>query len=418
MYDTLVIGGTVVDPAANRHGGFDVAIKDGRIASVEPGLESLSAREVIDATGMLVLPGMIDTHAHVYEHVTGKFGLNPDLVGVRSAITTVVDQGGPSCMTLPGFRHFVAETAASRVLCFISCYLVGGMEGHRYPQLHGPDGVNVDHTVRAIGDNRDLVKGIKAHAEPGGASRWGLEVIKLAKEISRQVDLPLYIHLGQLWPNREGVAVDTDELVRELVPLLDAGDVLAHPFTRHPGGFVSSTSGKVHPIITDALARGVTVDVGHGSHFSFDIARRALDAGIRPFTLGADMHGYNVRVPQPGLGDDDRDRNLPNTMAPFNLTVAMSELLAFGLELDEVVATVTSNCARLLRMEGEIGSLAPGTAADVSVLSLHHGRFKLTDNSGAEVVAEQLLYPECCLRDGRLVQVDSPLVPAPLPVAA
>ena len=128
---------------------------------------------MIDVAGKLVIAGMIDTHAHIYEHVTGKFGLNADMVGVRSASTTLVDQGGPSCMTIRGFRHFVAEPASSRVLAFISNYLVGGLEGHYYPQLYGPDGVNVDHTVRAIDENRDIVKGVKSHAEIGGASRWG-----------------------------------------------------------------------------------------------------------------------------------------------------------------------------------------------------------------------------------------------------
>ena len=228
------------------------------------------------------------------------------------------------------------------------------MEGHYYPDLYGPTGVNVDHTVRAIAENRDLVKGIKGHAEIGGASRWGLEVIKLAKEIARQSGLPLYIHLGQLWPTKDRTIIDADEYVRQLAPLMEEGDILAHPFTRHPGGFVSAETGEVHPVIWEALERGVTVDVGHGSHFSFDMARRALDAGIRPFTLGADMHGYNVRAPQPGMSKDEKESNPFAGVAPFNLTIAMTELLALGLELDEVIATVTANPAKLIAMD-EIG---------------------------------------------------------------
>ena len=106
-------------------------------------------------------------------------------------------------MTIGGFRHYVAEPATSRTLCFISCYLVGGLEGHLYPDLYGPDGVNKDHTVKAALDNLDLVRGIKAHAEIGGQSRWGLDVIKIGKEISRATKLPLYIHLGQLWPTAD-----------------------------------------------------------------------------------------------------------------------------------------------------------------------------------------------------------------------
>ena len=296
--DTVLKGGVVIDPATGRNGRFDVGILAGRISAIEPTLATGGGTKVIDVAGKLVIAGMIDTHAHVYEHVTGKFGLNADMVGVRSATTTVIDQGGPSCMTIRGFRHFVAEPASSRVLAFISNYLVGGLEGHYYPELYGPGGVNVDHTVRAIHENRDIVKGVKSHAEIGGASRWGLDVVKLGQRIAREADVPLYIHLGQLWPTADNAAIDADAYMREFVPLMGEGDVLAHPFTRHPGGFVSEETGEVHPVIWEAIERGVVVDVGHGSHFSFDMARRTLDAGIRPFTLGADMHGYNVRMPQ------------------------------------------------------------------------------------------------------------------------
>lgn len=416
--DLILKGGRVVDPAAGRDGVMDVAIADGRISAVAPSIAPVGGARVMDVSGKVVLPGMIDTHAHVYEHVTGKFGLSPDQVGVHSGATTLVDQGGPSCMTIGGFRRFIVEPSRSRVVCFISCYLVGGLEGHLYPDLYGPQGVNIDHTVRSAMENRDLVKGIKAHAEIGGASRWGLEVIKRGKEIARQTNLPLYIHLGQLWPTKDEATIDADEVVRALVPLMEEGDVLAHPFTRHPGGFVSEETGEVHPVVWEALARGVRVDVGHGSHFSFEMAKRVLDSGIRPFTLGADMHGYNVRVPQQGLSAEEKSTSPFAGVAPFNLTVAMTELLALGMELGEVVRTVTANPARMLRMEDEIGTLAPGRVADISVLDLLGGEFVLSDNSGIEVVTDKLLQPSFCLRGGEIIATDSPFVPAPVLAAA
>jgi len=264
----------------------------GRIAAIAPALPSRSARDVVDVRGQLVLPGLIDTHAHVYQYVTGRFGLEADMVGVHSGTTTLVDQGGPSCMTLPGFRKFVAEPATTRVYAFLSAYLVGGLEGHYYPALYGPDGVDVPATVRAAQENADLVRGIKAHAEIGGVARWGLEVLRLGAEIAREADLPLYVHFGQLWPlpKSRGSDPDPDSILPQVVELLRPGDVLAHPFTRHPGGFVDR-HGRVHPVVREALARGLRIDVGHGSHFSFDVARRVLDAGIVPDTLGADLHG-------------------------------------------------------------------------------------------------------------------------------
>ncbi len=170
-YDLLLKSGRVVDPSNRTDGVFDVAIKDGRIAAVAAGLSSELANEVIDVENKIVTPGLIDTHAHVFEHVTGRFGLNPDSCGVRAGVSTLVDQGGPSLMTLPAFRHYVSEPASSRVLCFLSAYLVGGLEGHHYPQLYSPEDVDVKRTIEIGLANLDLVKGIKAHAEVGGKSR-------------------------------------------------------------------------------------------------------------------------------------------------------------------------------------------------------------------------------------------------------
>ena len=414
-FDSILKGGRVIDPARGFDGIADVAIAGDRIAAVEPNIPAGAGREVIDVSSRVVIAGMIDTHGHVYQHVTGRFGLAPDLVGVQSGVTTVLDQGGPSCMTLPGFRKFIVEPADTRVLCFISAYLVGGLEGHLYPELYGPDQVNVAATVKAARENAYIVRGVKAHAEIGGASRWGLEVIKLGKRIASEAGLPLYIHLGQLWPTKDSATVDADEVVRALMPLMEKGDVLAHPFTRHPGGFISAETGEVHPVVWAALECGVTVDVGHGSHFSFDMARRTIAAGIRPTTLGADMHGYNVRVPDASA---DASGNPFFGVAPFNLTNAMTKLLALGLTLPEIVATVTSNPAAMLGMGGQIGALRPGMTADVSVLDILDGRFELRDNSGDSVVSSAMIVPGFALRAGRRFDAISPLVPAPVRVAA
>ncbi len=334
---------------------------------------------------------------------------------MRSGVTTIVDQGGPSCMTLGGFRHYVAATSKTNLYCFISTYLVGGLEGHMYPDLYGPTGVNIEHTVRVARDNLDIVRGVKAHAEIGGQSRWGLEVIKTGKQIARELDLPLYIHLGQLWPSiEEGPVPDPDELIQELVPIMDAGDILAHPFTRHPGGFVSE-QGEVHPIVFEAIDRGVKVDVGHGSHFSFSVAKKVLEAGIKPFTLGADMHGYNVTVPPEGLDKETREANPFFGVAPFNLTIAMTKLLALGISFQDVVATVTTNPAIMLGKSDELGTLDIGRRADISVLDILEGKFKLFDNSGVEVITNELIQPVMCLKDGIVYDADSSLIPPPVP---
>jgi dihydroorotase len=419
MKKVLLKGGRVVDPASGLDGVRDVLISDGRIEQIAPRLVTADA-ERIDCDGRLVLPGLIDTHAHVYEHVTGSFGLNADLCGVHSGVTTLVDQGGASCMTLPGFRHFVAEPATSRVLAFLSAYLVGGLEGHYYSSLYRPDCLDIDATVRAADANRDLIKGIKAHAELGGFARWGVEVIKSAAEIGRRAQLPVYIHFGQLWPlpHQDGKTVDPDTILTQVLDLMKPNDVLAHPFSRHPGGFVSKNGG-LHPLVREAVARGLKIDVGHGSHFSFNVARTVLDAGIVPDTLGADMHGHNTKVvapdaigrrAKPAVATDETHLFAGQTR--FSLVSAMTSMLALGLSLEQVVPMVTTNAARMIGMEDELGRLRVGGIADISVLSDARGHWILNDNEGTKVQADRLLEPLFCLRAGRMFHATAPILPS------
>jgi len=414
-YDLLLRGGHVICPASGIDGVMDVAVRDGRIAAVQANILPSAAKQVIDVAGKLVLPGMIDTHAHCYKYVSGRFGLDADMVGVHSGVTTLVDQGGPSCMTFPGFRHFVAEEAQTRVYAFISSYLVGGLEGHYYPNLYSPEGIDVDATVRAADANRDLVRGIKGHAEIGGFARWGIKVIELSAEIGREAKLPVYVHFGQLWglPKSGANGEDADTILARVIPLLQPGDILAHPFTRHPGGFVDR-DGNVHEVIRAALDRGLKVDVGHGSHFSYRLARKALDAGIIPDTLGADMHGYNTFVPPPAGTPNEHSDDEAHPFAgqaKFSLTQAMSSMMALGLPLQQVVPMVTTNAAAMLGLGDELGALRPGMVADVSVLADQRGRFILRDNEKNQVVAERLLQPAFCLRAGKRFDADATILP-------
>jgi dihydroorotase len=420
-YDVVLSGGHVLDPASGLDGRFDIGVAAGRIASIGPvGSVAAGAVNVIDVTRQLVIPGMIDTHAHVFQHVTGRFGLEADLCGVHSGVTTLVDQGGPSCITLPAFRAHVVDAKSTRCLAYLSSYLVGGLEGHAYPNLYKPDCVDVDATVHAAEENRDIVKGFKAHAELGGFARWGIEVIAKSAEIARRAQMPLYIHFGQLWPLPAGGGdpVDADTILSQVVPLLKAGDILAHPFTRHPGGFVDR-QGNVHAIVREALARGLKVDVGHGSHFSYRMARIALDAGIMPHTLGADMHGYNTAVPKPPgtLKEHPDKEHMFFGKTRFSLVSAMSSMLALGVTLEKIVPMVTTHPARMLGLEGELGLLKPGLAADVSVLHDERGSWTLRDNEGTQLKTGRMLRPYFCLRAGTRHDADASILP-PLAQAA
>ncbi|MDB5998845.1 MAG: dihydroorotase [Rhizobacter sp.] len=420
MTDILLSGGRVIDPAGQRDAVLDVLVRNGSIAAIGADVpaDAAASAQAIDCRGKLVMPGLIDTHAHVYQGVTGRFGLNADMCGVHSGVTTLVDQGGPSCMTLPGFRQYVSEPSRTRVLAFLSAYLVGGIEGHYYPELYRPSCLNVDATVKAARNNRDLEKGLKAHAEIGGFARWGVDVMRMASQMGREAQLPLYIHFGQLWPkpSQGGLAVDPDSIFEQVVEMLKPGDVLAHPFSRHPGGFVE-LDGKLHPLVPEAIARGLKIDVGHGSHFSFKTARIVLDAGVMPDTLGADMHGYNTPVPAPAGTPDshpDEEDHLFAGQTRFSLVSAMTTMLALGLPLERVVAMVTTNAAAMIGMQDELGTLRVGATADVTVLDDARGRWTMRDNEGTEVVAQRLLQPAFCLRAGHRFDAVAPILPAAL----
>ena len=415
-YDLLLSGGFVIDPRNNINQICDVAVKDGKIALVAPNIDRSSAAEQIDVSGKLITPGLIDTHAHVFEYVTGRFGLEADMCGVDSGVTTLIDQGGPSCMTLPAFREYVVNPKKSRIFTYLSSYLVGGMEGHYYPSLYKPDCVDVAATVKSALANPDIVKGFKAHAELGGFARWGIEVIRQAAEIGAQAKLPIYIHFGQLWPlPADGDnGIDADTILAQVVPLLKKGDILAHPFTRHPGGFVDR-KGKVHGIVKEAIAKGLKIDVGHGSHFSYKMAQIALQAGIVPDTLGADMHGYNTTIPKPsmaGTPDEHSDKDhMFFGQVKFSLVSAMSAMLALGIPIEHVVAMSSWNPQRYFGLPDDIGHLGVGALADISVLNDDRGRFELVDNEGTKIISDRMLTPAFCFRDGIRHEVRSPILP-------
>ena len=238
--------------------------------------------------------------------------------------------------------------------------------------------------------------------------------MRQSARIASRADKPLYIHFGQLWPLPEAGAngVDPDTILSQVVPLLKAGDILAHPFTRHPGGFVDR-EGRVHAIVREALALGLKVDVGHGSHFSYRMARIALDAGIVPDTLGADMHGYNTHVPAPaGTPEQHSDsEHMFFGQVRFSLASAMTAMLALGLPLDHVVRMVTCNVVENFGLPPELGTLAVGNPADVSVLHDERGRFLLRDNEGTELVGDRLLRPDFCLREGVRFDADASILP-------
>jgi len=348
-----------------------------------------------------VAPGFIDAHVHCFTHVTGPFGLEPDFCDVKQGVTTIIDQGGPSCVTIDAFRHFVAGPAATHTYCFISAYLVGGLMGHRWVELYGPGTTKSAPVIESIAKNRDLVGGIKVHADHGGFSRWGAEVLKEARLIGDATGLPLYVHLGTMWTNAKGVDYDPADVLTETAKVLRPGDVLVHPFTRRPSGGILA-DGSVHPAFKAARDMGLKIDVGRGYHMDYQVARRVLDAGVMPDTISTDVHGFN---------------NGPRTPADrrFNLFYVMSEMAALGMPVERIVDMVTRNSVDFLPSESRYGTEG---GAGLTLFRIAKERRVFRDYNDHQITGDTMFYPLGCILDGRAHLCAEEDMPMPLLKAA
>ncbi len=388
-YDLVIAGDDVIDPARGYRGPAEIAISEGRIARIAPRLPPHETKRRIDAGGKLVCPGLIDLHVHVYEWVT-NFGLHPDEAGVHSGATTIVDQGSAGAWTVGGFKAYIADPAITDVRSFVSANLagalMGGMEG---TVLHNPGIMRIAEIVRVASEFPDLVKGIKSHGESGGLSHWGLEVLEMAVEAGRAAGLPLYVHTGELFPVDEAARPAPETVLQQVVPVLAPGTTLAHVYSTMPDG-ITGGADPIPAIVFEALERGIHFDIGHGVNFSFAIARRMMEAGVLPNTISSDVHSdFNA------YHDDSKLR--------YSLCGAMTKLAALGMKLEDVIARTTLHPARILGEEDEIGTLAAGSRADITVLDRARGRWTLSDSTGEEITVEERLVPDLVIREGMAI---------------
>jgi len=390
-FDMIINGDRVIDPSSGLDGPAWIAVNDGKIVSVsgEPPLQSAS--RCIDATSMIVCPGLIDMHVHVYEWVT-NFGLPADDAGVHAGATTIVDQGSAGPWTVGGFKAYVADRAMTDVLSFVNANvagaLMGGMEG---TVLHNPGMMRVDAIADAAANYPNLVKGIKSHGESGGFSHWGTKVLEMAVEAAEMTQLPLYVHTGELFPVDEQKRPSPEILMEKVLPLLRPGDTVAHVYSCMPDG-IMGPSDQVPSIVREANARGIHFDIGYGINFSYRIAHAMMEADVLPNTIGSDVHGdFN------SFHDDSK--------LDYSLCGALTRLCALGMPLVDLIGRATLNPAKILRAEHEIGTLAPGSRADITILELVEGLWDLSDAEGEVLTVKERLVPARVVRAG--VEIES-----------
>jgi dihydroorotase len=391
-YDLVLAGGRVCDPASGLDRICDLAVSGDRIAALGIDLAS-HAKAVIDLAGKIATPGWVDLHVHVFEWMT-TFGLPPDDAGVHSGVTTAVDQGGTGAYTIPAFDHHIAARAQTDIRCFPSINsagtLRGGMAG---PIIHTPDIVDVDLLLSEAKAHPRLVRGFgEIHAESGAFSRWGFDVVHQARKVSDRTGLPLYFHTGELFEVDERHRPEPRSLLPHILAIARPGDVLGHVYSAMPDGVLGGDDAP-SPALIDAVAQGLLLDIGYGINFSYATARRMIAGRVWPDIISSDVHGlFSV------MHDD--------SALDYSLAGAFARLVALGMPFHAALAAVTVNPARALGEADEIGTLAIGTRADVTVLEDCAEDWPLRDGQGEILMAERRWIPRLVLRAGQ------PIVPS------
>jgi dihydroorotase len=391
-YDLVLTSARVCDPASGLDRVCDLAVKGERIAALGAGLAS-HAKQVINLAGKIATPGWVDLHVHVFEWMT-TFGLPPDDAGIHSGVTTAVDQGGTGAYTIPAFKHYIADRARTDIRCFPSINsagtLRGGMAG---PIIHTPEIVDVDLLVAESDAHPRLVRGFgEIHAESGAFSRWGFDVVRQARQASDRTGLPLYFHTGELFEVDEGHRPEPRSLLPQIVEIARPGDVLGHVYSALPDGVLGDDETPSAALL-DAVAQGLLLDIGFGINFSYATARRMIAARVWPDIISSDVHGLF-----PVMHDD--------SALDYSLAGAFARLVALGMPFHAALAAVTVNPARVLGEADEIGTLAIGSRADVTVLEESAEDWPMRDGQGETLVAERRWIPRLVLRAGQ------PIVPS------
>jgi len=376
MYDLLIKNGTVIDPSQGIHGVNDVAVEDGKIARIAPSIPVEEAVRVVDVRGNVVTPGLIDLHTHVYHGVNSN-GVEADLGGVRASVTTMVDAGSAGCDTFGGFPSHIIPNNRTEVICFLHICRTGLATS---PDIFSPASIDVEKTVQVVTENRDVIIGIKARMVSPALEIMGMEMPRLAKRAAQEAGVKLMVHIGDTEKRYD------PSVIRQLLPIMEEGDIVTHFFTANPGG-VLDADGKLVPEAKEANDRGVWFDTAHGRmNFSFDVGERILDQGMTPHCISTDL-------------------TLPGRLSTVHsMTEMMSRFLAMGFTMDQVVTMSTLNPAKAVGVDDRLGTLGVGKQADISVLKVQDGNWVVYDVVGGVRKVDKAVLPVLTVKKGEVFE--------------
>lgn len=377
-YDIVIKGGHIIDPVNNIDQVMDIAIKGNKIAAVENKILANQAKTVVDASGMIVSPGLIDMHTHNFfgtvhnRYLANSFAaVPPDGFTFRSGVTTVVDAGSPGWRNFELYKSQVIDPSKTRVLCFLNIVGAGMSGGHR--EQHVED-MNPEMTAIVAKQYKDHIVGVKLAHFMG----YDWTPTELAVQAGKIGNIPVMIDFGGSNPE-----LPLDKLFLEK---LRPGDIFTHTYAHVNGRTpIVAENGKVRDYVFEAQKRGIVFDVGHGGgSFLFEQAVPAIKQGLKPDVISTDLHTGSMNG---GM------KNINNVMSKF---------LNMGLSIQEVIAATTSKPAKYLQRK-DLGHLSVGGLADVTILNQRKGEFGFIDIRGKRMGGNQKLECELTLKDGKVV---------------
>ena len=357
--DLILKGGRVIDPSQGIDAVMDVGFKAGKVAAVSAALVPGSA-ELRDVSGLIVSPGLIDLHTHVYWGGT-SLGIDADEFCRTSGVTTSVDTGSAGPGNFAGFRKHVIERSEVRILAYLHVSHAGIYGFSNTVMVGESEDLRLMDPVTAAevaAKNRDVIVGIKVRVGRHASGDQGAAPLDIALQVADEVGMPLMCHIDEPPPSYE-----------EVIAKLRPGDVLTHAFRPFPNA-PCTVQGTVRPAVLAARKRGVLFDIGHGmGSFSYKTARAMLANGFLPDTISSDVHALCINGPA------------------FDLVTTLSKFLCLGMSLNEVIKAATENAAFALKRP-ELGSLKPGSAGDATILSVDDGAFDYVDATGEHLTGK------------------------------
>ena len=371
-YDLVIRGGEVIDPSQGLRARRDIGIRWGRIAALEASIAPERALQAIDAAGMLVVPGLVDLHAHVYP-LGSAIGLPADELVPYTATTTYVSAGDAGANNFGALRHFIIAQARSRIFAFLHISNIG-LAGFPVGETLNLDYADVDLAARTVAENRDVVLGLKVRVSKNVVGGNGLAPLERAIAAAQRAGggARVMCHIG-----------DAPGELPALLDLLRPGDILTHAYSGLGNNVVRD--GRLLDAALAAKRRGVVIDVGHGGgSFDYTVAAAAIEQGLAPDTISSDIHALSGNTPG----------------RPY-LPWVMSKFLNLGFGLEEVVAMATINPARVIDRVEKLGTLQTGAPADVAILQLREEPVGFVDTRGNQRSGTRWLAPVQTVRAGR-----------------